>query len=144
MSTSVPREVILDLLPLYAAGEASPASKALVEEYLQGDPELAARARALATPEHGAPAGPLVPELELRSIRRTRRLMAAQRWLLGFGIAFTSFALAMEMRIERGRIVEFHFVLRDLPVPLGLLLVLGIGLLAGYVVLRRRLRYTER
>ena len=141
---SVPREVILDLLPLYAAGEASPASRALVEEYLRGDPELAARARALAAPERGVPEGPLVPELELRSIRRTRRMIAAQRWLLGFGIGFTALALAMEMRIEHGRIVEFHFLLRDLPVPLGLFFVAGLGLLAGYVVLTRRLRYTER
>ena len=34
-------DVILDLLPLYLAGEASPDTSALVEKYLETDPELA-------------------------------------------------------------------------------------------------------
>ena len=42
---NVTREVILDLLPLYLAGEASPATRALVEEYLKQDSELAQRVR---------------------------------------------------------------------------------------------------
>ena len=42
---NVTREVILDLLPVYLAGEASPATRAFVEEYLKQDPELAQRIR---------------------------------------------------------------------------------------------------
>lgn len=41
----VKRNVILDLLPLYIADEASAETRALVEEYLKGDPELAEIAR---------------------------------------------------------------------------------------------------
>ena len=37
----ISRNVILDLLPLYIADEASPETRALVEEYLDSDPELA-------------------------------------------------------------------------------------------------------
>ena len=37
----ISRNVILDLLPLYIADEASPETRALVDEYLEGDPELA-------------------------------------------------------------------------------------------------------
>ena len=37
----IERNVILDLLPLYLAGEASPDTQALVEQYLASDPELA-------------------------------------------------------------------------------------------------------
>jgi anti-sigma factor RsiW len=37
----VTRNVILDLLPLYLAGETSPDTAALVESYLKTDPELA-------------------------------------------------------------------------------------------------------
>ena len=141
---SIPREVVLDLLPLYVAGEVSPASRALIEEYLRGDPELAARARALeSTSLDPAPSSP-APEIELKSIERTRRLIAAQRWLLGFGLCFSSFGLAMQAHIEHGRITEFHFLLRDFPVPLGLLLAAGVACLVGYVTLRRRLRYTAR
>ena len=40
MST-LARNVILDLLPAYIAGEASPESQALVEEYAQSDPQIA-------------------------------------------------------------------------------------------------------
>jgi anti-sigma factor RsiW len=137
---NVPREVVLDLLPLYASGEASPASRRLVEELLAAEPALAERVRALAA--EGVPeargAGPR-PELELHSLRRTRGMLALLRWLFGLGIAFTSLGLAMQMRIENGRITEFHFVVRDLPFPLALFLVLGLACLTAYFVLRRKL-----
>ena len=42
---NVTREVILDLLPVYLSGEASPATRTLVEEYLKQDAELAQRIR---------------------------------------------------------------------------------------------------
>ena len=37
----ISRNTILDLLPLYLSGEASPETQALVEEYLDSNPELA-------------------------------------------------------------------------------------------------------
>ena len=37
----ITRQVILDLLPLYLANEASADTRALIEEYLETDPELA-------------------------------------------------------------------------------------------------------
>ena len=37
----IPRNVILDLLPLYIADETSPETRDLVEAYLDHDPELA-------------------------------------------------------------------------------------------------------
>jgi predicted anti-sigma-YlaC factor YlaD len=142
---NVSREVIQDLLPLYLAGEASVASRALVEEHLSRDPEMAERVHRL-----GAAGFPslssqeLRPELELESLRRTRGLLTTLRWLFGLGIACTAFGLAMEFRIEHGRIEEFHFVLRDFPLVLGTLLVIGLGCLAAYFTLRRRLRLTAR
>ena len=51
----LPREVLLDLLPAYASGEASAATRALVEAHLAKDPELARRLReASALPRAGA------------------------------------------------------------------------------------------
>ena len=38
---NVTRDVITDLWPVYASGEASPDTRALVEAFLQGDPEFA-------------------------------------------------------------------------------------------------------
>jgi hypothetical protein len=43
--TKITRNVILDLMPLYLAGEASPDTKELVEEYLKNDKELAKMAK---------------------------------------------------------------------------------------------------
>ena len=42
---NIPKEVILDLLPVYLAGEVSPATRAWIEEYLAQNPELAERVR---------------------------------------------------------------------------------------------------
>ena len=42
---NITREIILDLLPVYLSGEASPATRSLVEEYMKQDPELARRIR---------------------------------------------------------------------------------------------------
>jgi anti-sigma factor RsiW len=41
----VTRKVILDLLPMYLAGEVSPDTQKLVELYLETDPELAQKVR---------------------------------------------------------------------------------------------------
>jgi anti-sigma factor RsiW len=45
------RNIILDLLPLYIADEASPETRALVEQYLENDPELATIAQRLSAAE---------------------------------------------------------------------------------------------
>ena len=47
----ITRNVILDLLPLYAANEVSADTRALIEEYLENDEELANIAKQLAAME---------------------------------------------------------------------------------------------
>ncbi len=42
---NVTQEVIVDLLPVYLSGEASPATRSLVEEFLKQDAEFAQRVR---------------------------------------------------------------------------------------------------
>ena len=138
---NVTQEVILDLLPLYLAGEASPATRALVEEYLQRDPELAQRIR-LNWAENFSKALPTVlpPDLELRSLRRTRRLLSGQRWLFGFGITFTSLALSLRFAWRDGHFEEVRLLAFDYPRELGVLLGLALACWTGYFLLRRRLR----
>ena len=137
----VTREVILDLLPVYLAGEASPDTKVLVEEFLQQDTELAARVRLQAINALDAAAPPaLPPELELRSLRRTRKLLAWQRWLFGFGIGFTALSLSNQFSYSDGRFQQFHFLLRDYPGQLGTCLALGVICWIAYYLIRRRLR----
>lgn len=138
---NVTREVILDLLPVYLSGEASVATRALIEDFLKQDPELAKKIRS-EWMEKMSTAAPSVlpPELELRSFRRTRSLLGWQRWLMGFGIFFTAFVLSNEFKTEDGHIVEFHFLLRDYPLELGICLVLGLACWIAYFSIRRRLR----
>ena len=138
---NVTREVILDLLPVYLSGEASPATRAFVEEYLKQDPELAQRIR-LQWAENFAKVAPsgLHPDLELRSLSRTRRLLGLQRWLFGFGIFFVALSLSNESSFEGWHLKEFHFLLRDYPVEFGICLVLGVACWSAFYLIRRRLR----
>ena len=72
----ITRNVILDLLPLYLAGEVSADTRALVEEYLETDPELANVAKQSAAMElPGDIPIPLTKEDEMEAYRKTKRLM---------------------------------------------------------------------
>jgi hypothetical protein len=138
---NVTKEVILDLLPLYLAGEASPATRALVEEFMRRDPEFAERVRLQSADEFGKTApSALPPDLELRSLRRTRKLLSWQRWLFGFGIFFLATSLSNESQFEGWHLKEFHFLLRDYPLEFGACLVLGVACWIAYFIIRRRLR----
>lgn len=138
---NVTREVILDLLPVYLSGEASPATRTLVEEYMKQDTELAQRIR-LQWADNLAKAVPsaLPPDLELRSLRRTRSLLSWQRWVFGLGIFFCAMSLSNEFSFEGGHLKEFHFLLRDYPAEFGICLVLGLACWIAYFFIRRRLR----
>jgi hypothetical protein len=138
---NVTREIILDLLPVYLSGEASPATRALVEDYMKQEPELAQRIR-LQWAENFAKVAPsaLPPDLELRSLSRTRKLLSVQRWLFGFGIFFMALPLSNEFSFAGGRLKELHFLLRDYPVEFGICLMLGFACWIAYFWIVRRLR----
>ena len=87
----VTRNVILDLLPLYLADEVSPETRALVEEYLETDPELAKLAEqsaAMDVPED-IPV-PLDKEDRMETYREAKRQL--QRLTL-FWAALIAFAV---------------------------------------------------
>jgi len=90
----ITRDVINDVWPVYAANEASADTRALVDEFLAGDPEFA---RTLRT-EVGLPALAVSPahEQERKALARTRDLLRGGRWLRGLrlvALALTVFAL---------------------------------------------------
>jgi predicted anti-sigma-YlaC factor YlaD len=140
---NINREVIMDLLPVYLAGEASQATRALIEEYLAHDPELAESVRSqqadnslrMVLPE-------LPPELELKSLRRTRSLLGWQRWLFGLGLGFSVMSLTSEFSFKEGRLREFHFLIHDYPDVFGTCVVLGLVCWIAYFSIRHRLRTT--
>jgi hypothetical protein len=71
----ITRNVILDLLPLYSANEVSADTRALVEEYLETDPELANIAKQLAGMEkpEDIPV-PLSQDDEMKAYKKARWL----------------------------------------------------------------------
>jgi len=141
---NVTREVIVDLLPVYLSGEASPDTKALVEEFLKQDVELSQRIRNQWI-ENMAKATPAVlpPELELRILRRTKSLLSRQKWLLAFAILFTFLPLSFEFSTRGFHGTEFHFLFWDHPGELSVCIALGVAFWIGYVLNGRRLRTTS-
>jgi hypothetical protein len=90
---NVTREVINDLWALYAAGEASTDTKALVESYLLQDPEFARLLKGRgeeALLRQKLPA--LSPDREVQALRRTKRLLHGWDWLLFMAMIFSCFA----------------------------------------------------
>jgi hypothetical protein len=85
---TVTRDVILDLLPLYFAGQASADTKQLVDEFLTSDPDFArmsARFDALIKQRGGAP--PHGDLGERRALQRARRLLRYRNQMIGFAVA---------------------------------------------------------
>lgn len=86
---NVTRDVIIDLWPIYEAGEASRDTAALVESYLAGDQELAkrlGRAKEAARRVLEQNGGAAPAEGERRMVAATRRRLGRQRWLTGAAV----------------------------------------------------------
>jgi ferric-dicitrate binding protein FerR (iron transport regulator) len=86
---NVTKDIIDDLIPLYAANECSPDTRALVEEYLQQNPRQAQELRRIMqTPFPGAmpPARGLD---ELRAFREARRRLRRRSWLMAIAICLS-------------------------------------------------------
>ena len=105
---SVHENVVLDLLPAVRAGHASAESRALVEEYLQANPKLAAYAALMPTPD---------PALELRTLERTRKEVSRHGWFKGLAIFFTLLPLSFGGGDETG----IHFLFADYPAAIALM-----------------------
>jgi hypothetical protein len=72
----VTREVINDLWPLYASGGASTDTRALVEAFLEQDPEFAALLEGSGEEALLRQAVPVLsPDREAQALKRTKRLL---------------------------------------------------------------------
>lgn len=87
---NVTREVISDLWPLYESGEASLATRALVNEFLAGDPAFG---RELRAPPLEPVTVPALPEdHEVRALNMLRRQLRGYPWLLHTSMFATALA----------------------------------------------------
>jgi len=76
---SVPRNVILDLLPAYIAGEASEESRVLVEEFAKNDPQIAILIHTGKLETEPFASKTAVPDdLEMKTIKRVRHSIRLQ------------------------------------------------------------------
>jgi anti-sigma factor RsiW len=86
----VTRDVILDLLPVYLAGEASQDSRELVEAHLAADPQLAKLAERAATQQRLEEVDvPLTVEDEMKAFQMTKLLMRQHNIFLPLALVFT-------------------------------------------------------
>jgi anti-sigma factor RsiW len=132
---TITRDIIIDLLPLYASGEASADTQRAVSEHLKTDPSLAALLRALqgeAPPAAAVPAG-----LETEAINRTRRVIRQRSWLFGLALFLTLLPLSFGF-LEDPRRGTF-FMLRDVPYS-ALVWVGAAALWVRYARLSRQLK----
>jgi hypothetical protein len=133
----VTRDVILDLAPVYLTGDASADTRALVDEYLASDPELAKwmveqRAEVFATIDDVPPV-----HLEMHALARTRRKVGLQRWLFGLACFFLALSLSIQYSTRNGRLVDIHLLARDYPMPAALCVALAIFCWFAYRTARR-------
>ena len=130
---TVTRDVILDLLPLYFAGQVSADTKTLVDEFLKTDPDFARMSQRFdaVLKQHGA-----VPEAaaERHAFERTRMLLRYRNQTIGVAIAFS--LMPFSFGFHGGQID--WILLRDKPVIAVAWLLTGIACwVAAYIIGRR-------
>jgi len=140
---NVSRNVIQDLIPIYLADEASPDTRAMVEEYLAGDAKLAADvARAKSSPATNTLTGGTVMTLpkdhELHTLLNTRKELAQRSWTFGLAIAFTLIPFSF---VFSGEHIQWMLI-RDVPSAAIASWAAAAGFWVGFAIHSRRLRGT--
>jgi len=89
----ITRDVVVDLWPLYESGEASADTRALVEEFLKGDPAFARNLREDSSAKLLA-AAPVArePDHEVKALAATRKRLVKKDWPLFFAMLFSMMA----------------------------------------------------
>jgi len=129
---NITRDVVKDLVAVYLAGEASADTRALVEDWLRTDPDLAAqvdRARGLTVPAVALPA----PTVEKRAFDRTRRRLRGRAVVLGAAIYFSTLPLSVTFGSD-----GFHGLLLEDWLSRAIALAIAAGLWVAYWRMSRR------
>jgi anti-sigma factor RsiW len=131
----VTKDIINDLIPLYAANECSADTRALVDEYLRQNPRLAEELRRIInTPVAGAaPPGDGLDEV--RAFREARCRLRRRSWLMALAIFFSCAPFSYFSDDKRT-----WWMLRDATGSALVFAALGLVLWLIYAVDRRRWR----
>lgn len=141
---NVTRNVINDLLPAYLFGEVSTDTRALVEEFLEQDPEFArsvvqCKKEDLAKIEmlKGADMR-LSPDHEMQTFARTKAMLERRSWLLALALVFTLFPFSFIFK--DGHLT--WMMIRDVPQMALMSLAVSVGFWIARFVTDRQLRTT--
>ena len=127
---SIPRNIILDLLPAYIAGEASEETRALVEEFAQNDSQIANLIRTNKLETDPISLKTVVPDdLELKTINQIRQSIRLKVWY----VAFTTAAILVAPLVAMQFTDEVNWGLLDFILMGFLLFCTGIA----YVLISR-------
>jgi anti-sigma factor RsiW len=98
MNTTITRDVITDLLPVYLSGEASSETKVLVEAFIKNHPEFAQFVKQESRAAFTGRAASAAPDREMVALRRAKRRIQKKTWHLVLAIFFTfsTFAFSIE------------------------------------------------
>lgn len=135
---NVTREIVKDLLPLYAAGEASAETRAAVEEWLRTDPELARLLASLRDDAEPMPGPAATPSAEQATLATTKRLLGLRTWLLAAAL----FVTGLPFSFVAGKSGLRFLMIRDAPGVSTVLLVVAVALWIAFGAVARRLRVT--
>jgi hypothetical protein len=132
---NITRDVVRDLLTIYLAGEASPDTVALVNEYLKGDQELAREAEEARSSGLGLPAT-APPTGEKQALEETRQLLKNRTATLVVAMIFTVMPLTFAFH---GTTITF-LMIRDAPVIGIAWWMTAAAMWVWHARIRRRLR----
>ena len=132
---NVTKEIINDLIPLYAANECSADTRALVDEYLQRNPQQAEELRRVmgTSVPQGVPSAKSLDEV--RSFREARRRLRRRTWLMALAIFFSLAPFSFVW--TSGRV---WWLVRDAPASAVVYAALGALFWVIYAVDRSRSR----
>lgn len=135
---NITHDVITDLLPLYLAGEASPDTRKLLEEYLRDHPAFAAEIRTHAEKSTALLAATLSPSFdqEKATLQRVRRFNRRRSYVLAFAITCTLMPFAVGFNHRH----PVWLMMRDAPHQAALFALVAAGCWIAYAVMGRRVR----
>lgn len=141
----ITNKVILDLLPLYQAGEASADTKDLIENYFKKYPEFEKEVDELLIKQlpQDIPLS-LKPEDEMVILKKTKRLLKLRPLLMASGIFFTALPFSFG-DVSWSEIEGAHWLWADFRYGALIAIISGIIGLAswvGYILVKIRLRTT--
>lgn len=138
---NITRDVINDLLPVYLAGDASADTRALVEDFLERDPALAADVRAHAEKSAAlltsiGPAASALADHEVVTLEKIRRHNRDRYTFLAFGVSF----LLMPFAFGFGNGHIEWVMIRDNPKQALIFLAASVYCWISFLILTRRQR----